>query len=139
MVKEAVLNSMEDAHKRETFTSTIFILNARFPSLQYGLPLLEQWEACENYHPHVSSLLKVYQQHRESLGFPILLCEIVRRCAWSVAESSIYGDYAKDIGTYSSEEVSTTPTKCWMLHVESLRGQQHIMTTLAIIGYILTD
>jgi hypothetical protein len=95
IVKEAVINAMGDPHKRETFTRTVFNLNARFPSLQYGQPLLEQWEVCEKYHPHVSSLLKAYKKHQESLGFPILLCEIVRRCAWSVSESSIYRNVLK--------------------------------------------
>jgi hypothetical protein len=139
MVKEAVLNSMEGTRKHEIFTRTIFMLNAKFPSLQYGLPLHEQWETCENYHPHVSSLLNAYKRHRESLGFPILLCEIVRRCAWSVAKSLIYKIDTEEIGTFSSEEVSTTLVKCWILHAKSLRGQRHTRNILAITGYILTD
>lgn len=61
LVKEAVLNAMGDQHKCKTFVRTVFILNSRFPSLQYGLPLLEQWEECEKYRPHVSSLLQAYK------------------------------------------------------------------------------
>lgn len=139
IVKEAVLNTIEHQHKCETFMRTVFILNARFPSLEYGFPLLEQWEECEKYRPHVSSLLQAYKGYPESLNFPILLREIIRRCAWSVGESSIYGNHADQIGTFSREELSAIPRRCWRLDVKFLRARQHLLTTLAITGYILTD
>lgn len=73
---------MNAQRKYEVFYRALLLLNAAFPTQSDGLPLLEQWIICEEYCPHILALLNAYDKFKGNLGHPILLCEIVRRCAW---------------------------------------------------------
>lgn len=84
IIKQAVLNTMSTDQALEVFNRTVFLINGVFPELNHSLPLFEQWRTCALYHPHVLALLKIYRQKRQELGLPILLCEVIRRCAWYV-------------------------------------------------------
>jgi hypothetical protein len=75
---------MSAEHAVEVFNRAIFLINGVFPELNNALPLFQKWRTCGLYHPHVLALLKSYRQRRRELGLPILLCEVIRRCAWYI-------------------------------------------------------
>jgi hypothetical protein len=73
---------MDPERKAEIFNRTVFLLNAKFPQQQDGKPMHENWRTCQELSRQVSSLLETYSWYKDEVGYPILLCEIVTRCAW---------------------------------------------------------
>ena len=73
---------MNPERKAEIFNQTVFLLNAEFPQQQDGKPMHENWKTCQELSRQVSSLLETHSWYKDEVGYPILLCEIVTRCAW---------------------------------------------------------
>lgn len=90
LVRIAVAQSMDPERKAEIFNQTVFLLNAEFPQQQDGKPMHENWKTCQELSRQVSSLLETYSWYKDEVGYPILLCEIVTRCAWYLFESGQY-------------------------------------------------
>lgn len=88
LVQIAVAKSMSPRTMSLVFHKLVFFLNASFPRQTEGRPLLDQWEKCDELASQVEALLKAYkqqqqqQQHQKDMVEPILLCEIICRCAW---------------------------------------------------------
>ena len=82
LVKEAVLHAIDQDRLASRFDNATFSLNARFPKMGGGVALVDQWEQCAAYHLHVTALLSLYRRNKAHLNPPILLCELIRRCAW---------------------------------------------------------
>ena len=84
MVKWALLQSLDDSRICLLFDSILFMLNAKFPRMEGGKFISDEWERCAVYHHHVLALVDVYERFSSILRPPILLCELIRRCAWQV-------------------------------------------------------
>lgn len=84
LVRLAVAESMSPTTKSAVFNRIVFQLNAAFPSQSDGRPLHDQWHICERLAPQVASLLESYLFYKDDIDEPILLCEIIARCSWSV-------------------------------------------------------
>lgn len=84
LVQLAVAKSMSPQTISIVFHQLVFFLNASFPRQADGRPLLDQWGKCEELSSQVEALLESYKQYQKDLGEPILLCEIICRCAWWV-------------------------------------------------------
>lgn len=82
LVRLAVAESMSPSTKSSVFNRVILQLNAAFPSQSDGRPLHDQWHSCEELAPQVAAVLESYFIKKAELDDPILLCEIVARCAW---------------------------------------------------------
>lgn len=85
LVSLAVAESMSPSTRALVFARVVFQLNAAFPSQSTGRPFLDAWASCEEFASQVTSVLDCYFVHRDDLAAPILLCEVVARCAWFVA------------------------------------------------------
>ncbi|KAL9077566.1 MAG: hypothetical protein Q9157_003318 [Trypethelium eluteriae] len=80
-----------DADKKiETFNRLLFILNAAFPHQPDGQPLVGAWKPCEELSSQVVALLDTFAWYGDELGCPILLGEVVSRCAWYFMEKGQY-------------------------------------------------
>ncbi|KAJ8130566.1 hypothetical protein O1611_g3068 [Lasiodiplodia mahajangana] len=86
IVREAVLQSLSTEVLEAHFDWAVFALNACFPQTPRSAPLLRDWDRCAVFHPQISTLLDIYDRFSASLRPPILLCEVVRRCAWYLFE-----------------------------------------------------
>lgn len=86
LVRVAVSESMSPKTKSSVFNRVIFQLNAAFPLQSDGRPLHDQWAECEKLAPQVAGVLDSYSIYKDDLDEPILLCEIVARCSWYVAQ-----------------------------------------------------
>ncbi|KAI0873975.1 P-loop containing nucleoside triphosphate hydrolase protein [Hypoxylon argillaceum] len=86
IVREAVLQSLSADALAVHFDWVVFALNACFPKTPRSAPLLSDWDRCAVFHPQISALLDIYNRFSASLRPPILLCEVVRRCAWYLFE-----------------------------------------------------
>ena len=64
------------------FDWAVFSLNGCFPKTPHASPLLEDWDKCALFHPHLSALVEIYKRFSYILRPPILLCEVIRRCSW---------------------------------------------------------
>ncbi|CAG9985160.1 unnamed protein product, partial [Clonostachys byssicola] len=95
MIKEAVLQSLKQDDLELHFDWIVFSLNACFPHTDCK-EMLETWDKCAMFHSQISMLLKMYKRFSNTLRPPILLCEIVRRCAWYLRETG-YFQAAKEI------------------------------------------
>jgi tetratricopeptide (TPR) repeat protein len=77
------------------FHKLVFFLNASFPRQTDGRPLHDQWERCGELASQVLSLLASYQLYRDAItihhGEPLLLCEVICRCAWYLYEKGQFG------------------------------------------------
>ncbi|KAJ5152920.1 uncharacterized protein N7482_009398 [Penicillium canariense] len=92
IIREAVLQSLDPNKFVVLFDWAVFSLNALFPKTPGGAPLLAEWDACAIYHNHLSSLLNLYLRFASSLRPPVLLCEVIRRCAWYLCERGNFTD-----------------------------------------------
>lgn len=81
MIKEAVLQSLKQEDLELHFDWIIFSLNGCFPHTDCK-EVLETWDKCAMFHSQISMLLKMYKRFSNTLRPPVLLCEIIRRCAW---------------------------------------------------------
>ncbi|KAK1758829.1 hypothetical protein QBC47DRAFT_457232 [Echria macrotheca] len=90
LVQTAVAQSMSPQTISKVFHQLVFFMNASFPHQDGGRPLLDQWEKCEELASQVQALLESYKRHREHIGEPILLCEIICRCSWYFYERGQY-------------------------------------------------
>jgi hypothetical protein len=88
------------------FDWAIFALNGCFPKATPGTPLLQDWNRCAVFHSQIVVLLEIYKRFSNSLRPPILLCEIVRRCAWYLVERGNFKD-AKCIVSLACEILET--------------------------------
>ncbi|KAL7892939.1 hypothetical protein HDV64DRAFT_272909 [Trichoderma sp. TUCIM 5745] len=86
IVREAILKSIESEDLAYLFDWAVFALNACFPKTLGGSPLLKEWNDCALLQPHLSALMVIYRRFQNSLRPPILLCEVIRRCAWYLSE-----------------------------------------------------
>ncbi|UKZ65996.1 uncharacterized protein TrAtP1_007180 [Trichoderma atroviride] len=91
IVREAVLKSIASEDLAYLFDWAVFALNACFPKGLGGSPLLKEWDDCALLHPHLSALMKIYGRFRNILRPPIMLCEVIRRCAWYLSERGNFG------------------------------------------------
>jgi hypothetical protein len=82
IVREAVIQSLDMNKFPVMFDWAVFSLNALFPKTWHAAPLLGEWDACALYHSHLRSLLNLYLRFTSALRPPVLLCEVIRRCAW---------------------------------------------------------
>ena len=73
---------MNASEKAEIFNRLVFILNADFPHQPDGEPLHGVWKSCEELSSQVAALLDSFAWYGDGLTPPILLCEVVERCAW---------------------------------------------------------
>lgn len=97
MIKEAVLQSLKQEDLELHFDWIIFSLNGCFPHTDCK-EMLETWDKCAMFHSQISMLLKMYKRFSNTLRPPVLLCEIIRRCAWYLRETG-YFQAAKEILT----------------------------------------
>ncbi|VUC20615.1 unnamed protein product, partial [Clonostachys rosea] len=89
MIKEAVLQSLRKEDLELHFDWIVFSLNGCFPRTNCT-QMLETWDKCAMFHSQISMLLKMYKRFSDTLRPPILLCEIVRRCAWYLQETGYF-------------------------------------------------
>jgi len=82
VAQSAVAFSMDASTRLGIFQKVLFFLNDRFPGAQDGGLLYQWWIQCEQYVPHIAAVTRFYKGHRDELGIPMMLCEIIRRCAW---------------------------------------------------------
>lgn len=86
ILQDSVAHSFDVATRCRSFNRVLFFLNGCFPLQQDGGRLFEWWCQCEEYVPHVVSAVRFYKKHRQGLDPPIMLAEIIRRCAWYLFE-----------------------------------------------------
>jgi hypothetical protein len=82
LVRTAVSRAMKPERRLEVFSKVVYILNADFPTQADGKPLHARWNDCERLHRQVAALLNSYEYFADDIGYPIMLCEIIERCAW---------------------------------------------------------
>ena len=78
---------MDARKKREIFNRLLLVLNADFPHQPAGEPLHGSWSSCEDLSSQIVALLDTFSWYHDELGSPILLCELVTRCAWYYQET----------------------------------------------------
>ncbi|KAH8655539.1 hypothetical protein BX600DRAFT_525704 [Xylariales sp. PMI_506] len=86
IVKELVLRSVKPLALAIRFDWVVFAMNGSFPKSGGGSHLVDVWEECAPFYPHVKELVKVYVRFSTLFRPPILLCEVIRRCAWYLKE-----------------------------------------------------
>ncbi|KAK5659347.1 hypothetical protein OQA88_1440 [Cercophora sp. LCS_1] len=93
LVQIVVARSMT-AHKLSVlFHKLVFFLNASFPRQADGRPLHGQWDRCGELASQVQALLASYKLYQDAIctyGVPLLLCEVICRCAWYLYEKGQY-------------------------------------------------
>ena len=82
IIREAILQSIDPTTLPQLFDWAVFALNECFPQSYRGGPMYQHWRRCAEYHIHLSALIQTYHRFASSLRLPIMLCEIIRRCAW---------------------------------------------------------
>lgn len=82
ILQDSVAHSFDTSTRSKSFNRVLFFLNGCFPVQQDGGQLFEWWCQCEEYVPHIVSAVRFYKKYRHHLGPPIILAEIIRRCAW---------------------------------------------------------
>ncbi|CAG7558312.1 unnamed protein product [Fusarium equiseti] len=86
ILQDSVAHSFDVATRSRSFNRVLFFLNGCFPLQQDGGRLFEWWCQFEEYVPHIASTVRFYKKHRQDLDPPIMLAEIIRRCAWYLFE-----------------------------------------------------
>ncbi|KAF4970343.1 hypothetical protein FSARC_2599 [Fusarium sarcochroum] len=92
IIQGAVVRSMDTPTRSEVFRRVLFFLNSCFPKVRDGGRLFKWWVQCEEYVPHVIAVTRFFKKHREELETPIMLSEIIRRCAWYLLEKHQFTD-----------------------------------------------
>lgn len=117
ILQDSVAHSFDTSTRSRSFNRVLFFLNGRFPVQQDGGQLFEWWCQCEEYVPHIVSAVRFYKKYRQHLGPPIMLAEIIRRCAWYfaykiknllIANQSL-GTYGRNINLKKAKTLSEMP------------------------------
>lgn len=82
ILQDSVAHSFDAATRSRSFSKILFYLNGCFPTQRDGGLLFEQWYLCEQYIPHIFSVVQFYRKNIKLLDPPVMLAEIIRRCAW---------------------------------------------------------
>ncbi|RWA04108.1 hypothetical protein EKO27_g10996, partial [Xylaria grammica] len=90
MTQSAIAHVMKPSETVKWFNNAVLRLNVVFPWQEKSWSLYESWADCEKYAPHVAALIKAYAKLRSDVGYPITLCETIRRCSWYLFEKSEY-------------------------------------------------
>ncbi|GAW10764.1 hypothetical protein ANO14919_000990 [Xylariales sp. No.14919] len=90
MTQSAIAHVMKPSETVKWFNNAVLRLNVVFPWQEKSWSLYESWADCETYAPHVAALIKAYAKLRSDVGYPITLCETIRRCSWYLFEKSEY-------------------------------------------------
>ncbi|RGP69660.1 tetratricopeptide repeat-containing, partial [Fusarium sporotrichioides] len=86
ILQDSVAHSFDAATRSRSFSKVLFYLNGCFPTQRDGGLLFEQWYLCEHYIPHIFSVVQFYRKNIKLLDPPVMLAEIIRRCAWYLLE-----------------------------------------------------
>ncbi|KAH7252747.1 hypothetical protein BKA59DRAFT_526252 [Fusarium tricinctum] len=92
ILQDSVAHSFDISTRSRSFNKVLFFLNGCFPVQQDGGQLFEWWCQCEEYVAHIVSAVRFYKKHRQYLDPPIILAEIIRRCAWYLWEKHQFED-----------------------------------------------
>ena len=79
-----MLRRLDDAGKRKYFDVAVSLLSLGFPdtwSKDVGHQK-EQWSRCEQYLPHVNSLVRHALQSASLVAEPDVWAELLLRCSW---------------------------------------------------------
>ncbi|KAL6922993.1 hypothetical protein FSST1_000267 [Fusarium sambucinum] len=79
ILQDSVAHSFDAATRSRSFNKVLFYLNGCFPAQHDGGLLFEQWYLCEQYIPHIFSVVQFYRKNMQSLDSPVMLAEIIRR------------------------------------------------------------
>lgn len=82
LILMAVRSSMAPERISFILSRIVFFLNSSFPEQQAGKPLYNKWSACKELATNVVSLRNWYKTYQDTLPPPIMLCEVMCRCAW---------------------------------------------------------
>lgn len=117
ILQDSVAHSFDTSTRSRSFNRVLFFLNGCFPVQQDGGQLFEWWCQCEEFVPHIVSAVRFYKKYRQHLGPPIILAEIIRRCAWYfaykhenllIANQSL-GTYGRNINLKKAKGLSEMP------------------------------
>ncbi|OAQ60260.1 tetratricopeptide repeat domain-containing protein [Pochonia chlamydosporia 170] len=86
LILMAVRSSMAPERISFILSRIVFFLNSSFPEQQAGKPLYNKWSACKELATNVVSLRNWYKTYQDTLPPPIMLCEVMCRCAWYFLE-----------------------------------------------------
>ncbi|KIL89242.1 hypothetical protein FAVG1_07636 [Fusarium avenaceum] len=86
ILQDSVAYSFDTSTRSRSFNRVLYFLNGRFPVQQDGGRLFDWWCQCEEYVPHIVSAVRFYKKHHQYLSPPIMLAEVIRRCAWYLWE-----------------------------------------------------
>lgn len=84
ITQSAIVYTMQVTDRLRTFHSTLLRLNALFPSTNISRSLYQVWTECERWAPHVVAIVRIFEEFKSELGYPVGLCELMRRCSWYV-------------------------------------------------------
>ncbi|CAG1996614.1 unnamed protein product [Fusarium graminearum] len=79
ILQDSVAHSFDAATRSRSFSKILFYLNGCFPTQRDGGLLFEQWYLCEQYIPHIFSVVQFYRKNIKLLDPPVMLAEIIRR------------------------------------------------------------
>lgn len=83
--QDAVLGHLSAVNKATAFNGAVMRINEVFSGSETNCPFMRDREdGCAPWAAHVEALLRKYTASREKLGYPMLLCELVRRCLLQV-------------------------------------------------------
>ncbi|UZP45158.1 hypothetical protein NXS19_012970 [Fusarium pseudograminearum] len=92
ILQDSVAHSFDAATRSRSFSKVLFYLNGCFPTQRDGGLLFEQWYLCEQYIPHIFSVVQFYRKNIKLLDPPVMLAEIIRRCAWYLLEKHQFAE-----------------------------------------------